>query len=242
MCVLCDLQYVVIFVPLAWLKRHHVSPILFCAMFPTMLVGMVVGVSLLLVLPSEPVQLVLAIVVFVAALWRWGGTIQESLQQRRRHGQLQPVVAAAQPAEDSAEDEAAGIELVEGSGSTVIVVPATRSPPAAAAGVAVLPAEVLATPPSAQASAPVLATLAVPASSATLQQRCLARLMHSKPTARVGIGGAIAGLVSGTLLGLVGTGGPPIMMFVTIAKLDKSLSKDCSCAGAAFAVRPTASA
>lgn len=228
MCVLCDLQYVVIFVPLAWLKRHHVSPILFCAMFPTMLVGMVVGVSLLMVLPSEPVQLVLAIVVFVAALWRWGGTIQESLQQRRRHGQLQSVVAAAQPAGDSAEDEAAGIELVEGSGSTVIIVPA-RSPPPAAAGVAVLPAEVLATPPSAQASAPVLAMPPVPAVSSTLQQRCLVRLMHSKPTARVGIGGAIAGLVSGTLMGLVGTGGPPIMMFVTIAKLDKSLSMDCGC-------------
>ena len=201
-------------------------------MFPTTLVGMVVGVSLLLVLPSEPVQLVLAIVVFVAALWRWGGTIQESLQQRRRHGQLQPVVAAAQPAEDSAGDEAAGIELVEGSGSTVVAVP----------GPAALPAEVLATPPSGQASAPVVATPAVLAVSSTLQQRCLARLMHSKPTARVGIGGAIAGLVGGVLLGLVGTGGPPIMMFVTIAKLDKSLSKDCGCVGAAFAVRPTASA
>lgn len=243
-CPLC-VQHLFVFVPLAIFTRRKGSLVLFFSMFPANTCGMFIGVALLLVLPPKPVKLVLAIAVLITALWRWGVNFTIYIKQRRkRRNQTEAVNDASGAAGVSSggggvkasggAEEQRGVEMSLAPSHTAASTSSTDSDHSDndcqhtnATAMTAVPCEAptaetgSSVPPKAAAAAGAAGS---GAAAPTCKERVVAEFLRNRPSCVVGVGGAIAGFIAGILGGLIAAGGPPLMIFVTVAQLDKALS------------------
>lgn len=146
---------------------------------------------------------ILGAVVFLFATWRWWGVLKQSAKRK------------------TYDDESKGLELGEVTsaqqeGDSMSVVPVSA--------VSVADSPALAADPlptgSDDSLAPIVESISTVESAETHEQ-AKERLLAPRMLALAGL----TGLCSGTLFGLVGISGPPIMIFVSFANISKGLTR-----------------
>lgn len=200
-----SVQAVAVVGTLAWLSRKHLNLTLLAIMLPAAVTGILIGSNILISVEDSFIKLGLGVVVFGCALWRWGATIVLRRHHQRGAATVAPVAHR-----------------------TIAVMPTT--PGGAAAHEKQQPLNSTSTTQEEQQleeAAPATESESATGTSSTKRQslcaRCRQRARRDVPSKGLAVGAGIAAFLSGLFAGIVGVAGPPLMIFVTVAQLDKSL-------------------
>lgn len=203
-----SVQAVAVVGTLAWLSRKHLNLTLLAIMLPAAVTGILIGSNILISVEDSYIKLGLGVVVFGCALWRWGATI---VLQRHQHQHQRGAATVAPVAH-----------------RTIAVMPTT--PGGAAADEKRQSLNSTSTTREEQQleeAAPATESESATGTSSTKRQslcaRCRQRARRDVPSKGLAVGAGVAAFLSGLFAGIVGVAGPPLMIFVTVAQLDKSL-------------------
>lgn len=199
-----SVQAVAVVGTLAWLSRKHLNLTLLAIMLPAAVTGILIGSNILVSVEDSYIKLGLGVVVFGCALWRWGATIVLRRHQHQRGAATVAPVAHR----------------------TIAVMPTTPGGAAADEKQQSLNST-RQEEQQLEEAAPATESESATGTSSTKRQslcaRCRQRARRDVPSKGLAVGAGIAAFLSGLFAGIVGVAGPPLMIFVTVAQLDKSL-------------------